>query len=99
MGNGMRVKFSKRALKFLDRLKEKDKEKVRLKLKVLITSITDKGIIPFKKLKIKQLKGEWKGFLRMRSGKIRIIFRIDKEEGIILIYDEIDFRGDIYKNK
>lgn len=32
----------------------------------------------------------------MRSGKERIIFRIDKEQDILLVY-EIDCRGDVYK--
>ncbi len=32
----------------------------------------------------------------MRSGKIRVIFRIDKEDDVLLVY-EIDYRGDVYK--
>ena len=32
----------------------------------------------------------------MRSGKMRIIFRIDKADDVLLVY-EIDYRGDVYK--
>ena len=32
----------------------------------------------------------------MRSGKVRVIFRIDKEDDLLLVY-EIDYRGDVYK--
>jgi mRNA interferase RelE/StbE len=45
---------------------------------------------------IKSLKGDWKPYLRLRIGKIRIIFLIDIENNILKIYD-IDNRGDIYK--
>lgn len=36
-------------------------------------------------------------FLRMRVGKIRIIFTIDTERDELQIYN-IGFRGDIYNN-
>ena len=45
---------------------------------------------------IKTLEGEWQGFLRMRVGKIRIIFTVDVEQDELQIYD-IGFRGNIYK--
>lgn len=92
----MRVRFHNRAVKFLEKLDEKECERIRLKLKSLIGTIEDQGIIPFKELDIKRLEGEWKGFFRMRSGKIRIVFRIDKENDVLLVY-EINYRGDVYK--
>ena len=42
------------------------------------------------------MKGEWKGFYRLRIGKIRIIFNINFENEQIYI-DRIDFRGDVYQ--
>jgi mRNA interferase RelE/StbE len=54
-------------------------------------------MIPFNELDIKSLKGDWKGFLRMRVGKVRIIFRIDAEADRLQVHD-IDFRGNIYKS-
>ncbi len=92
----MKIKFSKSALKFIEKLKEREKEKVRLKLKSLFISLEEQGIIPFKELDIKKLDGKWYGFFRMRIGKIRVIFKIDKENQLLLVY-EIDFRGSIYK--
>ena len=91
----MTIKFSKNAIKFLEKLIERDKEKIRLKIKLLATSI-EEGILPFRKMDIKKLEGNWKGFMRLRIGKLRVIFRIDKDTDEIYIY-EIDFRGDVYK--
>jgi len=76
----MRVRFRNRAIKSLEKLDEKDKERVRIKLKSLTSTIEAQEIIPFKDLDIKQLDGEWKGFLRTRTGRIRVIFRINKED-------------------
>lgn len=92
----MKVKLHSRAIKFLEKLDAKDRERLRLKLKSLTKSIEMQGVMPFKELDIKRLEGDWKGFLRMRTGKIRTIFRIDKEEDVLLVY-EIDYRGDVYK--
>jgi mRNA interferase RelE/StbE len=92
----MKVKSHNRAIKFLEKLDEKDKERIRLKLKSLMNSIEMKGVLPFKELDIKKFEGDWKGFLRMRTGRIRTIFRIDQEEDVLFVY-EIDYRGDVYK--
>lgn len=92
----MRVRFHNRAVKFLEKLDEKEKERVRLKLKSLVSAIEAQGIIPFKELDVKKLEGEWKGFLRMRIGRVRVIFRIEKQDDVLLVY-EIDYRGDVYK--
>jgi mRNA interferase RelE/StbE len=93
----MEIVFSKDAVKFLEKLSAKDSEKIREKLSALLESIEIEGIVPFNELDIKNLKGEWKGFLRMRVGKIRIILKIDAESDTLQIYD-IDFRGNIYKS-
>ena len=92
----MRVRFHNRVVKFLDKLDGKDRERIRLKLKSLVGTIEEQGIIPFKELDVKRLEGEWRGFLRMRLGKMRIIFRIDREDDVLLVY-ELDYRGDVYK--
>ncbi len=92
----MKIEFSRSAIKFIEKLKDVDKEKVRLKLKFLLISLGERGIIPFRELDIKKLDGKWSGFFRMRVGKIRVIFKINKDNQVLLIY-EIDFRGSIYK--
>jgi mRNA interferase RelE/StbE len=92
----MEVKFSKSAVKFLEKLDEKNKEQIREKIFYLLNSIEDRGIITFRDLDIKKLKGNWEGFLRMRVGKIRVIFTVNNNSNELLVY-EIDFRGDAYK--
>jgi hypothetical protein len=54
-------------------------------------------VIPFNDLDIKNLKGEWQGFSRMRVGKVRVVFKVDAEADELQIYD-IDFRGNVYKS-
>ncbi|MEY2914478.1 MAG: hypothetical protein RLZZ184_3787 [Cyanobacteriota bacterium] len=62
----------------------------------MLNSVEESGLVPSGELDIKTLEGEWQGFLRMRVGKIRIIFTVDIEQDELQIY-EIGFRGDIYK--
>jgi len=93
----MRIKFSRNAKKFIDKINEKDRERIQSKIKSLLQSIEEHGIIPFKELDIKKLSGTWVGFLRLRIGKIRVIFKIDIETDEIGIC-EIDFRGQSYRN-
>lgn len=45
---------------------------------------------------IKKLKGKWKGFYRVRSGRMRIIAEFNFENSIVFI-EEIDWRGNAYK--
>ena len=49
MGYEMKIKFNKNVIKFFEKIteKEKDKEKVGIKLKELINHISDFGVIPF----------------------------------------------------
>ena len=51
----MKVKFSKSAVKFLGKLKEKDKERIRVNIKFLVSAIEEAGIIPFRELDLKRL--------------------------------------------
>lgn len=45
---------------------------------------------------IKKLKGEWKGFYRIRSGRMRLIVEFDFENSVVFI-EEMDWRGNVYK--
>ena len=69
----MELFLSKEAVKFLEKLSAKEAEKIREKMAALLEAIESEGMIPFNELDIKSLKGDWKGFLRMRVGKNRII--------------------------
>jgi hypothetical protein len=53
----MKVKFHSRAIKFLEKLDDKDRERLRTKLKSLTKSIEMEGVMPFKELDIKRLEG------------------------------------------
>lgn len=47
---------------------------------------------------VKELKGEWKGNYRVRFGKLRIIFTIEAEDKIQLLFvKKIGFRKDVYE--
>ena len=45
---------------------------------------------------LRKLSGEWEGYYRLRKGRLRIIFEIDKTDRVLFV-DRIDFRGDVYK--
>ncbi len=45
---------------------------------------------------VKRLVGDWEGYYRVRKGKLRIIFDVDKHERVSYV-EKIDFRGDVYK--
>lgn len=92
----MKMKLSKNAIKFLGNLSKKEQQKIKQKLKYLVDAINENNTIPFQQLNIKTLTGKWKGYLRLRVGKIRIIFRVDNIDKEIFVY-EIDYRGNIYQ--
>jgi mRNA interferase RelE/StbE len=92
----MAIKFRKNAVKFLDKAHPEDVERIREKLKQLLTSIEDRGVIPFTDLDIKKMKGDWDGFYRLRLGQIRIIFTVHPDSSCLEAY-AIGSRGDVYK--
>lgn len=55
----------------------------------------EKGVLPIRQLDVKRLRGKWRGFLRLRIGEIRVIFKIDLEKKEILVYN-VHFRGKVY---
>ena len=73
-----RVVLSKRAFKFLESLDGKTRQRVIDDLDGLANSSYDKS------LDIAKLKGE-KDYYRLRTGKIRLIFKIDKAAEAILV--------------
>ena len=80
-----KFKYRKQAFSFL---KEND-----------FVEIVRNKIISFirgEKVDIKKLKGNWEGFLRLRVGKIRVIFKLDVENKVVEIY-KAGLRGKVYK--
>jgi mRNA interferase RelE/StbE len=45
---------------------------------------------------VKKMKGKWKGYHRIRIGKIRMLLRMNFKERTIFI-DRVDYRGSVYK--
>jgi len=54
------------------------------------------GFLKGQRVDIKKLKGKWEGYFRLRIGKIRVIFKINKQKKRITIRFA-DYRGEIYK--
>ena len=91
----METLYSKRAVKFLKKLDAPTQTRIWDRILSLKRSLEQDGIILFSEMDIKQLKGNWDGFYRVRVGKIRIIFKLDELSDRLLIYD-IAFRGSAY---
>jgi len=92
----MAIKFRSSATKFLEKASLEDIERIREKLNQILSFVEEQGIIPLSELDIKKMKGDWKGFYRLRIGKIRIIFSVNLDFSEIEVY-AIGTRGDIYK--
>ncbi len=93
----MAIKFRKPAIKFIEKADLDTLSRVQEKLNQLVITVEQQSIIPFTELDIKQMKGEWEGFYRLRVGKVRLIFTVDITSGDVEVY-AIGSRGDIYKN-
>jgi len=90
-----KIRIHRRALKFLEELPDDKRSLVEGKLRELLEAL-ERGVLPHRRLDIRKLRGEWKDFLRMRVGDIRIIFKIDFNTKTIYIY-HIHYRGKVYK--
>jgi mRNA interferase RelE/StbE len=91
----VRIIIDKSARKFLNKLEQKQEERIKNKLSELKSHITEHSIIPFQVMDIRTLKGEWQGFYRLRVGDYRIIFDYLSEKKLLIIYD-VHVRGSIY---
>lgn len=85
-----KIGYSNSALKFID--KQNIRNEIREEIKKFIKKIKGENI----NIDLKKLEGSWSGYYRLRKGKLRVIFRINKIEKIILV-EKVDFRGDVYK--
>ena len=89
------IKIHRDAKKFWGKLDENNKNKILNKLKELIDNL-EKGIINWRILKMKKLKGKLNGLYRIRVGNIRIIFEINTKEKVIYV-THIHYRSKVYK--
>jgi mRNA-degrading endonuclease RelE of RelBE toxin-antitoxin system len=72
----MKLRISKSANKFLEKLDANSRKSVLTKIGILKTCLETQNVYPPEELDIKKLKGELKGFSRIRVGKIRSSFLI-----------------------
>lgn len=86
-----RIDFSKDALKFLGQNNFRE-DFVIDKIKFALRKFNGEDV----NINIKKLKGEWEGFYRIRSGRLRIIVEFHFESYRAYI-DKIDWRGNSYK--
>ena len=86
-----KITLSKQADKFLKIENIKDDEILSLIQKFINYS---KG--SDENIDVKKLKGKWKGYHRIKIGKIRIILKVDFKEHSFFV-DKIDYRGNVYK--
>jgi len=85
--------FSKESIKALEKFDKKTTSLIKRKIKNIGNWLDDEAVL---RVDIKELKGEWEGFYRLRVGRIRVLFSIDKRNSLIKVHD-IGFRGNVYK--
>lgn len=85
-----RIDYSRDAEKFIE--KQNIRFEVIEELKKFLMKMKGENV----NIDIKKLSGEWEGYYRLRKGKLRIIFEINKSEKCLFV-EKIDFRGDVYK--
>jgi len=85
-----RVEYSKEAEKFIE--KQDVHTEVIEQLKKFLIKITGGNV----NIDLKKLVGNWDGYYRLRKGRLRIIFEVNKNERVLFV-EKIDFRGDVYK--
>lgn len=85
------IDFSANSLKFL---KQNNLEENFIigKVKLVLRKFRGENI----NINVKKLRGEWEGFYRIRSGRLRIIVEFQFERNYVYI-EEIDWRGNVYK--
>ena len=84
------IEYSREADEFIER--ENIRTQVRQQLKNFIRKLRGEDI----NVNVKQLKGSWKGYIRIKKGKIRIIFWVEYKTRSIFI-ERVDFCGKVYK--
>ncbi len=86
-----KIELSKQADKFNKKENIEDNEIVSLMQKFINYA---KGMD--ENIDVNKMKGKWKGYYRIKIGKIRMILNVNFTERKIYV-DRIDFRGDVYK--
>lgn len=88
MNSTYKIKFTKKALKFLAKQDKNTKERI-------IEALQELSFEPYMNKNVKALKGYFNTF-RLRVGDIRVIYELYGNELVISVID-IGYRGDVYK--
>ncbi len=89
----LQIRFERKAEKFFDKNSTGKDEVNELIIKAVKKLSGHDGNVD-----LKQLKGEWKGYLRIRKNNLRIIFKVIEDENLVIAtVINIDFRGSVYK--
>jgi len=86
-----RIDFSASSLKFLKK-NNLEENFIIDKIKLTLRKFKGENV----NINVKRLSGEWEGFYRIRSGRLRIIIEFQFEQNRAYI-EEIDWRGNVYK--
>lgn len=86
-----KIDLSKQADKFIEKENVDEDEILFLVQKFINYS---KGLD--ENIDVKKMKGNWRGYHRIKIGKVRMILKVDFKERQILV-DRIDYRGRVYK--
>lgn len=89
------IQLTKNAKKKIDRLGKTVKKRIDKAFRNMLDFYDDKEV---PKPDVKLLKGKYQGLLRLRVGDIRIIFKMNGNELVILVIDIVS-RGKAYKKK
>lgn len=84
-----KVVIHRNAAKYLKRLPEEARTRIKERLKELAQR-------PLDQPGVKRMLGEWAGYHRLRAGRFRVVFWFDERDDIVYV-DHIGPRGDIYK--
>lgn len=85
-----KLDYSRDAEKFIR--KQNIRLEVKEELKKFLMKVKGEDV----NIDLKKLGGSWAGYYRLRRGKLRIIFEVNKIERVLFV-EKIDFRGDVYK--
>ncbi|MBE9571463.1 MAG: hypothetical protein IMF11_12610 [Proteobacteria bacterium] len=86
-----KIDLSKQADKFAEKENIND-DQIQLLIQKFINY--SKGLD--ENIDVRKMKGKWKGYHRIKIGKIRMILRVDFKERVVFL-DRIDYRGRVYK--
>lgn len=84
------IEYSRHADKFIKR------EDISLEVRELIENFLKKMRGEPISVDVKKLRGKWKGYLRIKKGKLRVIFMVSFQDKVLYV-DRVDFRGNVYK--